>query len=288
MVVNLSRRMRVLVATAVLGTLLAGCAEEVRSDSDLEVPAESAKRLSLTAAPTDSTESAGYVAHLYSEHDADVYTRMFGDEGTASGIRVDAIHVELGDRVRRGQALATLDDEMAALEVELARPEAEETERQLQRLSELHERGIITPSEYDEALYAHRRAQAAFDLAELYLARTRVRAPFDGIVSRRYVREGELVDDRTPLFRITAPAPLRARLLVPEDGADAFSAGAAVRLTGGSLTAVGRVLIVGPTVDPASGTREVIVELRDPAGFRPGAAVTAELAASSAAEGGEP
>jgi hypothetical protein len=39
-----------------------------------------------------------------------------------------------------------------------------------------------------------------------------------------------------------------------------------------------RVIIVGPTTDAGSGTREVIVELRDVGDFRPGASATAELA----------
>ena len=97
-------------------------------------------------------------------------------------------------------------------------------------------------------------------------------------MSRRYVRVGDVVDDEIPLFRVTAMSPLRARLLVPETEIASFGVGAPVRLaaeTGATGTA--RVIIVGPTVDPGSGTREVIVELRDAGDFRPGASVTAEL-----------
>jgi hypothetical protein len=46
-------------------------------------------------------------------------------------------------------------------------------------------------------------------------------------------------------------------------------------------TASARVIIVAPTVDPGSGTREVIVELRDVGEFKPGASITVTVGAGS-------
>ncbi|KPK62568.1 MAG: hypothetical protein AMS21_07415, partial [Gemmatimonas sp. SG8_38_2] len=136
-----------------------------------------------------------------------------------------------------------------------------------------------------QALYAKRYADAELARAKLDFSRTRVKAPFAGVIARRYVREAELIEGSTPLFRITAMAPLRARLLVPETRAWAFRAGAPVRLTDSAgNTATARVLVVSPTVNPGSGTREVIVELSEPNGFRPGAAVFVEPAAEESQE----
>ncbi len=105
-----------------------------------------------------------------------------------------------------------------------------------------------------------------------------MRAPFAGVVSRRYVRVGDIVDDETPLFRVTAMAPLRARLLVPESEVASFGVGATVTITAADGTmGTARVIIVGPTIDPGSGTREVVVELAEAGDFRPGASVVAEL-----------
>ena len=77
----------------------------------------------------------------------------------------------------------------------------------------------------------------------------------------------------------------RARLLVPETRATAFMAGAPVQITGSTgESATARILVVSPTVDPGSGTREVIVELSEPNGFRPGAAVLIEPSEEEAKE----
>jgi hypothetical protein len=72
-------------------------------------------------------------------------------------------------------------------------------------------------------------------------------------------------------------SPLRARLLVPEDDIGRFTEGEPVTISdaaGRSGTAL--VIIVAPTVDAGSGTREVVVEMRDVGEFRPGASVIVE------------
>lgn len=253
----------------------AACSREVRSDP-AEVPATE-RRLSLGDSAPEAIVLNGYPAFLYSERDADVFTLMPDDEVSGSGVPIAAIHAEVGDRVSAGQVLATLRDDAARLEVETIQPEVEESRLQLERLRELHQRGIVSDAEYEEALYANQRAEAALKWAELYLSRTRVRAPFRGVVSRRYVREGQVVDETVPLFRVTSMSPLRARLLVPEEDVSRFAEGESVTVRGtDGRTSTASVIIVGPTVDPGSGTREVIIELRDVGEFKPGASVTVQ------------
>ncbi len=105
------------------------------------------------------------------------------------------------------------------------------------------------------------------------------------MVARRYIRVGELVREGTPLFRVTAMSPLRARVLVPESEAATFRIGAPVRVRDArGREATARVVVMGPTVDPASGTREVVVELAEPDGFRPGASVRIEPLQGEVAE----
>lgn len=260
--------------------LVPGCAREVGSEAPPESRVESRPAVaSPVAAATESRLS--FQTHLYSERDADLYNRLMVEETAGVGTPVTAIHVEVGDRVKSGQLLATLDDADARLEVRAAEPEAEITASNLRRIEELRKTGVVSEAEHEEAVFESRTAEAALEKAKLNLSRTQVRAPFAGIVSRRYVRVGDIVDDKMPLFRVTAMSPLRARLLVPESEVASFGVGAAVQITGADgATGEARVILVGPTTDPGSGTREVIVELLRAGDFRPGASVsvTAELA----------
>ncbi len=263
-----------LAAVAALAALFA-CSEEIESDPESSPPEDTRPTLASTRAATEL--EAGYRTYLYSERDVDVFSRLGSGEFFEQGVVVTAIHVEVGDQVAAGQLLAVLEDDEVQLELEAAQAKAEEARNHFERVEELSQQELVSPSEYDGALYAKRYAEAELERARLDLSRTRVRAPFDGVVARRYIRVAERVEEGTPLFRITAMTPLRARLLVPEREAATFRLGAPVRLVGSTgETATARVVVVGPTIDPASGTREVVVELANPNGFRPGAEIVVE------------
>lgn len=260
----------------ILGALVvSSCAREIGSDTPEESAGEA--RATVVLSVPEADESRSYQTNLYSEKDADLFNRLMVQENVGVGTPITALHVEVGDRVAAGQLLATLEDSDARLDVEAAEPEAEIAASTLRRVEELRKTGAVSEAEHEDAVYQSRTANAAVSKARLNLSRTEIRAPFAGVVSRRYVRVGDVVDDKTPLFRVTALAPLRARLLVPESEVGAFGVGAPVRIAAADgTTGTARVVIVGPTIDPGSGTREVIVELTRVGEFRPGASVSAE------------
>lgn len=264
-------------ATLAVVTLSAGCAEEIRSEDSGETDVAAEEIRPMAVYPTSAADGARrFDTNLYSERDADLYNRLMIEETSRGGIPITAIHVEVGNRVRAGQLLASLESSDARLYVEAAEPRAEVAAANLRRIEQLRQTGAVSEVEYEDAVFEARSSQAALEQAQLNLSRTEIRAPFTGVVSRRYVRVGDVVDDETPLFRVTAMSPLRARLLVPESEVSDFPVGAPVEITGADgTTGTARVIIVGPTVDPGSGSREVIVELARVGDFRPGASVTA-------------
>jgi membrane fusion protein (multidrug efflux system) len=254
-------------------TLLA-CSQEIESDPNRDAGEGIRLSLASTASAAAAAEDR-YPTYLYSERDVDVYSRFGSGDYFEQGVIVENIHVEVGDAVQGGQILATLDDSDVVIDLEAAQAAADEADGNFARIELMREREVVPQAEYDQALYAKRTAEAQLKRAQLDHSRTRVRAPFAGVVSRRYIRAAELIEASTPLFRITAMTPLRARILVPETRAAEFRAGAAATVIGADgETGTARVIVVSPTVDPGSGTREVIVELLEPDGFRPGAAVT--------------
>jgi hypothetical protein len=79
----------------VIGALsVVGCAEEIRSD-----PADGAEEARPTVSVSTPVVDAspGFETNLYSEHDADVYSRLMIEETAAGGIPITAIHVEVGE-----------------------------------------------------------------------------------------------------------------------------------------------------------------------------------------------
>lgn len=123
-----------------------------------------------------------------------------------SGV-VRAVQANVGDRVKKGQVLLTLDAAayqagVAESQAELARHKEEELDakRNLDRVQELYNRTVIATSELEQAQTRLVRAKAGLNEAQARLARTQktlgdatLRAPFDALVVVRQVEPGQTV-----------------------------------------------------------------------------------------------
>jgi len=116
---------------------------------------------------------------------------------------------------------------------------------------------------------------------ELELEKTKVTAPFSGLIARRYVREGQNVGKGERLFWVTAEGPLLMRFTLPEKLFGKMTNGQTVEVTCADRPAekhFAKVKQVSPVVDPSSGTFEVLVELvGDRGSLRPGMTALAHL-----------
>lgn len=223
----------------------------------------------IVAETTTVAVPLAFPAQLYVENDAVIHARSHGI--------VRAIHADLGARVRAGQLLAQLEHEDQQLALERARVAYEESRRNVERqrvLTQL-DGGTVADSERVEALY--RQAALAVRQAEREMALTRVTAPFAGVVTARYARAQRLVESGDSLFRLTALAPLLVAVHVPDSLAGGLRVGTAGRVVGeNGRGASARVIRASPMVDPASGTRELVLQVGSEAGV-PGAAVSVQL-----------
>lgn len=211
-------------------------------------------------------------AQLYVERDAVVAARSAGT--------VDALLADIGARVTAGQPLARV--ERAAQEIAVARADLafENAERLAWRARQMVKAGGVTAADSEQVEFQYRHAALARREALRDLELTQVVAPFAGVVTARYVRPRALVAAGDSLFRVTEPAPLLARVRVPETWADAIQVGDAATVAGVRGTTVpARVLRTAPAIDPGSGTREVVLRLAPGARLLPGASVVVRLGA---------
>jgi membrane fusion protein, multidrug efflux system len=200
---------------------------------------------------------------------------------------------DCGARVAKGELLAALDDRQISADLEAARAKTRSTENDLknweaeakvldvdyQRAEKMWEAQIISREQLEHAQYKAESDQwdvkrvsellaNAKDVEhslELELEKTRIIAPFDGVVARRYVRAGQSVSRGDRLFWVTAVAPLRVRVTLPEQFLGRIKAGSTVSITAAEENSGRRyrakVVEVSPVVDPASDTIEVVAEL---------------------------
>jgi RND family efflux transporter MFP subunit len=210
---------------------------------------------------------------------------------------------ETGLAVKAGQILAQLDNRQLTADLEAARAKTRSVEFDLKnweaeakvldadyaRAQKLWDAQVITKEQLDHAKYKAEsdqwdvkrvqellvNAQNTQRSLELELEKTQIRAPFNGIVARRYVRAGESIVRDQKLFWVTATSPLRVRVSLPAGFISRINTGSMVSVSSGESSSAteyhARILQVSPVVDPSSDTIEVLAQLTEPAsGLRPG------------------
>ena len=213
-------------------------------------------------------------SQLYVEHDATIYAR-------SPGI-VEAILVDLGSKIAAGQLLARLESTDQRIALAQAEEKLVNTTQIVERQRALRAADAGTQAESDRAEFEHREASLRLRQAQRDLALTRIVAPFAGVVTGRRTRLHRLVSAGDTLFRLTALSPVLAAVHVPEAAASGLRIGMEAEVAGnGGLSAQARIIRASPTIDPASGAREIIVQLTGGDRMTPGSSVTVRL-------GGEP
>ena len=188
--------------------------------------------------------------------------------------RIVAMPARAGAAVMRGAALVQLDD--ASFRIELDRVRAQIAlidsrirlaRAQLEQSRALAARGFISAdglriretelgvlqSERD----AVRAAQAA---AELALARTVIRAPYDGVVRERLAAVGDLAAPGMSLLVFAASADAEVHARVPQGQIEGLQAAGTWTLVAGGAEHALRIVRVSPLVETAGQARDVVLQ----------------------------
>jgi membrane fusion protein (multidrug efflux system) len=273
---------------------LAGCFDR-GAESAVAAPAPTAHAAPGPASGGMGAEGGFSVSGpLIVEHQLDVLAQR-------DGVITKLVH-DAGSRVRTGDLLAQFDDRQLDAELQAARAKTLSTEADLnnwkaeakvldsdyQRARKLWEAQVLTQEQLEHAkfkaeadLWDVKRVEQLLVNAketehslELELEKTQIRAPFSGIVARRYVREGQQIAKGDRLFWVTAEGPLRMRFTLPQKYISQIRNGQQFSLTIPDLPDQihqARVVEVSPVVDASSGTFEVMVQLEGtPGALRPG------------------
>jgi RND family efflux transporter MFP subunit len=211
---------------------------------------------------------------------------------------VATVEVKRGDRVAKGQLVATLESSVEETTVALARARAEAKgelratdarlafeRRRFEQQETLHGQGIASERERNEVQSAfliaeadalradenHKQAKLELERARAALERRRLRSPIDGVVLRRILAPGEYAEP-PEILEIVQTDPLRVEVLGPASLFGRVAPGARGVVTfheAVEATREAEVVAVDPIVDSASGTLGIRLELPNPDGRLP-------------------
>ena len=204
----------VLLALVLAGLALSACGQGDAKKSDARAGAEPKAELSLAQAPAAPTlQETAVVRTMVSEPvmgTGSIFAVRTTDVGPSVDGIIDAVFVKVGDIVKKGQPLFRTRDVDARLAVQeterqlaLARAQARNAASEMRRQTRLKDGGWVSASRMDNtrtnADVANAQAgvwEARLSQARQHLADTLVRAPYNGVVTRRDADEGRFMATR--------------------------------------------------------------------------------------------
>jgi len=210
-------------------------------------------------------------------------TKLVRDEGIAAAASDVVIEIDPERRdleARNARAMWSQADAQAS-----------EAERDLSRIEKLHAEGVAADAKLDSMrtqlrLERSRRdaAQAQLGMAERGARDSSVRAPFAGLIARRYVSEGEFVQPGQKLFDLVALDPIEVEFTLPERDSSRVVLGQPVAVRVAPFpdeVFQAEVSVIAPTIDPTTRTLRVKARMSNTDGkLRPGLFARADLGVS--------
>jgi RND family efflux transporter MFP subunit len=196
-----------------------------------------------------------------------------------TGLRVAEIHANVGDKVLRGQLLATFATETVQADVALARANlaevqalAAESATNAERARTLQGTGALSQQQIDQystqeqtAKARLASAKAQLDAQLLRLKQTQLVSPDNGTISSRTATVGAVISSGTEMFRLIRRGRMEWRGEVTAAELERIRPGIKVVLTSaGGVQWRGQVRMLSPTVDPTTRKGLVYVDLLGP------------------------
>ncbi len=193
---------------------------------------------------------------------------------------VTGIFFEEGQKVGKTAVMLKINDRELQAQVKRKSLEEKLSSAEEQRKHRLFEIKGISQEEYDKSLNALRIIQAEREVLESQLAKTEIRAPFDGIVGLRYVSEGSYVSPSMLVATMQDTDPMKVEFAVPEKYARQLKDGAEARVRAGDSPdeRKGIIYAIESKIDPGTRTIKARARIPNPDGaLIPGAFARVEI-----------
>jgi membrane fusion protein (multidrug efflux system) len=216
----------------------------------VEVALAQAQKISDRLEAVGTVEAAAAIT-VVSEIDA-VVIRLPFEEGSALG---------------RGALIAQLDDSQLA--AELARAEALRAQGQAtyDRIRTIVAQQAGAPQDLDDAAAALKVAEANLALAVARAAKTRISAPFAGIIGARQVSVGSFLRSGQAIGELVDIGEIRVKFSAPERFLSLLSRGAQVAVSTAAYPdhqATGEIIAVEPVLDAATRSARIVARVANP------------------------
>jgi RND family efflux transporter MFP subunit len=171
----------------------------------------------------------------------------------ASG-KIIRLAVEEGDRVKQGQLIAKVDDEMLRLQLQNAEISIESQKNDDNRYTALRQENAVAGVQVEKTKLGLRSAEIQKRQLQKQVRSTNITAPFTGVITKKLVDLGSVIGPGTPLVELTDISSLKLTVSVPERDIMKFTPGKDVNVycdIYGNRTFAGKVTNINVQADKA-------------------------------------
>jgi len=170
--------------------------------------------------------------------------------------KITGIYFREGNKVKKGDVLLQINDEEIRAELEKQKNNRKLNEDNEFRQRKLLEKDAISQEEYDNALNRLNITLSDIKVLEAQLQKSRITAPFDGVIGLRSVSEGAYITPGSVVATLYNISPAKIEFAIPGRYSTQVSEGKIIRFTIESDVKVfeGKVYALEPRIDPATRT----------------------------------
>lgn len=177
--------------------------------------------------------------------------------------RISSIYVDIGDRVKKDEMLAKLDDSEVNANLEQAVARLDLANQVLNRFEDLRKKGFISIQDFDKAKSEYLVAKSQVKFFEVKKSQTILRAPYDGFIQNRFVDEGTVINGSNPILEILDANKVEAHVSIPENLVNNLEVSNDYTFEIGQEKAIGKFKRLAPMSASGSNSRLAIFEFSD-------------------------
>jgi len=209
------------------------------SDASKEATRKPEEKISVKVAKVSGDNDKAYLSvsgTIQASKSANLSTRVMG--------HVERVNVSIGDKVIKGQLLVAINSadlraKKAQVNAGIAEAKAafDNAKKDYDRFKNLYEQNSASQKEMDDMTAHYNMAKARYEAAsemrneiDAQFSYTNVIAPFTGVITARFIDEGDLANPGMPLLAIEAPSEFEVIARVPETAISKIQPGLAAQI----------------------------------------------------------
>lgn len=177
---------------------------------------------------------------------------------------ITRIAVSEGQRINKGQLIATVDGSSLKNSYEIAQATLREAQDAYDRMKRLHDANALPDMQWVAVQERLKQAEAAASIARTGMNDANLYAPISGVVAKKMADVGQTAAPGLPIVEIMDVGSLKAKISVPESDLADLSIGANASITAGGHTYTGKLIEKGVAANSLSRNYDVKFRITDP------------------------